>query len=96
MTGIAPDITDVIVVRNGTLRLTFADGRQGAVEVLDRMRGPVLEARRTPERFAKVSADAETGTIMWPGGADLAPDTLSERVRTGVAGSAGRRLTLSR
>jgi hypothetical protein len=24
------------------------------------------------------------GTVVWPGGADLAPDTLYERVRTGA------------
>lgn len=39
---------------------------------------------RTPEGFAEVNVDPETGTVCWPGGADLAPDTLYERVRTGV------------
>jgi hypothetical protein len=34
--------------------------------------------------FARVTIDAETGTVVWPGGADLAPDTLYERVRTGT------------
>lgn len=72
MTGITPDITDVIVVRHGTLRLTFADGRQAALEVLDCMRERVFEAARTPGFSAKVGVDAETGTIVWPGGADLA------------------------
>jgi hypothetical protein len=51
--------------------------------VLDRMRGPVFEAARTPEGFARVEVDPETGTVVWPGGADLAPDSLYERVRTG-------------
>lgn len=84
MTGLTPDITDVAVVSHGVLRLTFADGRQGAVEVLDRMRGPVFDTARSVEGFAKVAVDPEIGTIVWPGGADLAPDTLYERVRTGA------------
>ena len=51
------------------------------------MRGPVFENARTREGFAEVEADAETGTVVWPGGSDLAPDTLYERVRTGVCRS---------
>ncbi len=79
-----PDITAVSVVRYGVLRLTFADGLTGEVDVLDRIWGPVFEQARTPEGFAKVAVDEETGTIVWPGDADLAPDTLYERVRTGI------------
>jgi hypothetical protein len=84
MIGLTPDITEAAVVRHGVLRLTFADGLSGEVDVLARMRGPVFEEARTPEGFAKVTVDRETGTVIWPGGADLAPDTLYERVRTGV------------
>jgi Protein of unknown function (DUF2442) len=72
MTGLTPDITDVTVLGHGGLHLTFADGSEGDVYVLDRMRGPVFENART-----------ESGTIVWPGGADLAPDTLDEHVTTG-------------
>jgi hypothetical protein len=84
MIGLTPDITEAAVVRRGVLRLAFADGLTGEVEVLDRMRGPVFDEARTPQGFARVSVDRETGTVTWPGGADLAPDTLYERVRTGV------------
>lgn len=83
MNGITPDITAVEVVRHGVLRLTFADGLSGEVEVLDRMRGPVFEGARNPDGFARVKVDSETGTVVWPGGADLAPDTLYERIRSG-------------
>jgi uncharacterized protein DUF2442 len=84
MIGLTPDITAVNVVRHGVLDLTFANGVRGEVDVLDRMHGPVFDEARTPEGFAKVKVDPETGTVVWPGGADLAPDTLYERVRTGV------------
>ena len=84
MIGVTPDITKASVVRHGVLHLTFADGTTGEVAVLERMRGPVFEHARTAEGFARVAVDAETGTVVWPGGADLAPDTLYERVRTGA------------
>jgi hypothetical protein len=77
-------ITDATVVDHGVLRLTFADGLSGEVDVLDRMRGPVFERARTRDGFPEVFVDSETGTVAWPGGADLAPDTLYERVRTGA------------
>jgi hypothetical protein len=40
MTGLTPDITTVRVVRHGTVELTFADGLQGEVDLLERMHGP--------------------------------------------------------
>jgi hypothetical protein len=77
-------IVSASVVRHGVLRLTFADGLSGTVEVLPHMWGTVFEQARTEEGFAEVHVDDETHTVAWPGGADLAPDTLYERVRTGV------------
>ena len=77
-------ITAVSVVRHGVLQLTFADGLAGEVDVLTRMHGPVFERARTLEGFAEAKADPESRTVVWPGGADLAPDTLYERVRTGI------------
>ncbi len=84
MIGLTPDIVAVSVVRHGVLRLTFADGLSGELDVLERMRGPVFDEARTPAGFAKASVDGEIGTVIWPGGADLAPDTLYERVRCGT------------
>jgi hypothetical protein len=84
MTGLTPDITAVTVIQHGVLRLEFADGLTAEVDVLDRMRGPVFANARTPTGFAKVTVDPETGTIIWPGGADLAPDTLYLRAQTGA------------
>lgn len=84
MTGLTPDITAVSVVRHGVLRLTFSDGLAGDVEVLGRMHGPVFDRARTSEGFREATVEKETGTVVWPGGADLAPDTLYERVRTGL------------
>jgi hypothetical protein len=84
MTGLTPDLIAAAVVEHGVLRLTFANGLTGAVGVLERMHGPVFEHARTRDGFAEATFDPEGRTVTWPGGADLAPDTLYERVRTGV------------
>jgi hypothetical protein len=84
MIGLTPDITAAVVVRHGVLKLTFADGLSGEVDVLARMWGPVFEDARTREGFAQVAVDDEAGTVVWPGGADLAPDTLYVRVSSGA------------
>ncbi len=46
--------------------------------------GSVFARAITEAGFREVFVDSEAGTVAWPGGADLAPDTLYERVRTGV------------
>ena len=84
MIGLTPDITSVAVVEHGVLRLSFADGLSAEFDVLDRMRGPAFAEARTPSGFAQVAVDPETGTAVWPGGTDLAPDTLYVRARTGA------------
>jgi hypothetical protein len=58
MITLTPEMTSVEVVRHGVLRLTFADGLSGDVEVLDRMYGPVFEEARTPEGFAAATYDS--------------------------------------
>ena len=64
------------------LRLTFADGLVGDVDLAERFAGrvgPMFESLRDADYFARVSIDEELGTIVWPNGADLAPDVLHEQ-----------------
>lgn len=89
MIGLTPDITAASVVRHGVLRLVFSDGASGDVDVLERMRGPVFEAARSEAGFARATVDAESGTVVWPGGADLSPDVLYARLLTGAWPEAG-------
>jgi hypothetical protein len=41
----------------------------------------VFEPLRDPRYFAKVRVDTEAATVVWPNGADLAPETLYEEAR---------------
>ena len=64
------------------LRLTFADGITGEVDLSDRLAGPVgpmFEPLLDVDFFAQVVVDEELGTVVWPNGADLAPEVLHAR-----------------
>ncbi len=76
------EITAVEHLGGHRLRLTFADGFVGDVDLAHRLKapkGPMFEPLHDVEYFAKVVVDAELGTVVWPNGADLAPDVLYER-----------------
>ena len=78
------DIVAAEALPGHRLRLRFEDGVEGEVDIgrLVRFEG-VLAALADPAQFAAVRVDPETGTVVWPNGADLDPDVLYAAV-TGV------------
>jgi hypothetical protein len=70
------NVTELEYRGGHVLRLHFSDGRVGDVDLADRLRGPVFEPLRDPERFAEAFVDDELGTVAWPNGADVAPEFL--------------------
>lgn len=76
------EITAVEHLGGYRLRLSFADGVIGDVDLsvrIEAAKGPMLQPLQDVEYFAKVSVDSELGTVVWPNGADLAPDVLHEQ-----------------
>jgi hypothetical protein len=60
------------------LRLTFNDGTLKTVDVRPLLAGPVFEPLRDPAYFARGQLDPVCGTVVWPNGADFAPEALLE------------------
>lgn len=83
-------VAAVEVIADHRLRLTFVDGTVGDVSfAADEWRG-VFEPLRDPAFFAQVSVDPQWGTVVWPGGLDMAPEPLyDEARRNAVAAPAG-------
>lgn len=79
-----PVVTRVEVLPPFALRLAFSDGTVGEIDcrpwLYERDTGLFAELRN-PALFAKVWVDHEAETIVWPNGADVAPETLYEEAR---------------
>jgi len=58
------------------LWVSFDNGASGEVDLAGQLKGVVFEPLRDPEFFARVSVDPELETVVWPNGADLAPEFL--------------------
>lgn len=74
------DIIEVKHVRDFTLWVKFEDGTGGEIDLSAELYGPVFEPLRDVDYFRQVRVDPELGTIVWPNGADLAPEFLYDKV----------------
>ena len=64
------------------IRLHFADDACGIVDLEGELWGEVFEPLKRLSRFREFRVDAEMNTIVWPNGADLAPEFLYAQVST--------------
>lgn len=69
-------VTDVQCLGGYRLRLRFDDGSSGQIDFSKETWTGVFAPLAEPQYFAMVRLDEELGTIVWPNGADIAPETL--------------------
>jgi hypothetical protein len=68
-------IRDVTPLEGFRLRLTLTDGSVVERDITGLLIGPVFETlHKDPAAFRSVKV--ESGTVVWPNGADLCPDVL--------------------
>lgn len=72
------DVVEVRVIGPARLWLSFADGAEGEIDFSRRSWQGIFEPLQDPSYFSRVAVDPELGTIVWPNGADIAPETLYE------------------
>ena len=69
-------VTDAEYLTDYTIKLTFNDGRIGTVNLFDTLVGPVFEPLKKISLFMQCKVDKELETLVWPNGADFAPEYL--------------------
>ena len=62
------------------IHLTFDDRLEGTVDLESWLEGPIFEPLKDRTYFQGFFLDG--GTIAWPNGADIAPETLYEAVKS--------------
>jgi hypothetical protein len=70
-------VTEVVALPEYRLRVTFADGLRGIVDIsglVHSANAGVFAVLADPYLFAKVTL--ENGAVVWPGELDLAPDAM--------------------
>ncbi len=58
------------------LYLVFNDGTKNVVDLSSILDGPIFEPLRDPCFFSRMELDPVCGTVVWPNGADVAPEAL--------------------
>ena len=66
-----------------SIELTFSDGLRKTVEFEKWLGGAVFEPLKDAAYFSRFFLDG--GTVSWPNGADIAPETLYAQARSSEA-----------
>jgi hypothetical protein len=79
------DVLEARYVGGFTVWVRCRDGSAGEVDLTPVLWGEVFEPLKDPAYFQTFVLDPECHTIVWPNGADVAPEYLHAAVNTGKA-----------
>ncbi|MDF7824238.1 DUF2442 domain-containing protein [Pontiellaceae bacterium B12227] len=77
------DISKIEYRGGYTYWIQFDDGQAGVIDFIQFLNGPVFEPLKDAGYFKQAVIDG--GTIAWPNGADVAPETLYEILELSVS-----------
>jgi len=61
--------------------LRFRDGTAGEIDLESALQGPMFDPLRDPHVFRTFVIHPEFHTLVWPNGADFAPEFLHDNIR---------------
>ncbi len=69
-------VTNARYLEDYKVEVSFNNGRKGVADLIDAIKGPVFESLKNTSEFSSFTVDKELETIVWPNGADLAPEYI--------------------
>ena len=76
-----PRLVEARCVRDYVIWLRWSDGTQGEIDLAAELEGPIFEPLKDQAYFRRVIVSPDLHTLVWPNGADLAPEFLREHTR---------------
>ena len=75
-TIVAREVIEARIIKDYTVELVFDDLKRGIVDLRKCLGRGIFKELLDQKKFHQMKVNAELGTICWPNGADIAPDTL--------------------
>ena len=69
-------VTKARYLKDFMVEISFNNGRKGTADLANTLKGKMFEPLRKKSEFSTFTIDKELETIVWPNGADLAPEYL--------------------
>lgn len=76
-----PHVIEARYVAGYTVWLRFSDGAEGEVDLSSELHGPIFEPLKDIALFRRFVVHPELKTLVWPNGADLAPEFLRAAIK---------------
>ena len=75
------DVIEAKHVRGHVVWLKFRDGTRGELDLAPALNGPIMAPLRDVEFFKTFTIHPEFHTLVWPNGADFAPEFLHDNIQ---------------
>jgi hypothetical protein len=69
-------VTEAKYIEEYKVQVSFNNGRRGVADLSNALRGSAFESLKDKSIFSSLRVDEELATIVWPNGADLAPEYI--------------------
>ena len=76
-----PRVIEAQYVKGYTIKIRFADGVVGEVNLSDELIGEIFQPLKDISYFKNFTVDPELHTLVWPNGADFAPEFLYDKIK---------------
>ena len=76
-----PKVVSAKVLQDYKVHIRFADGTEGEVDLQNELTGDIFQPLKDQKFFHQVSVNKDFHTLVWPNGADFAPEFLYEKVK---------------